>query len=58
MQRGWGGWGANMGGMLLLLLLLLLKYYTKEKLLIAYFYNNENLFEVDLKCDLKEEPDL
>ena len=31
-KRGWGGWRANVGGMLLLLLLFLLKYYPKENI--------------------------
>ena len=31
MQLGWGGWHANVGGVLLLLLLLLFKYYPEDK---------------------------
>ena len=30
----------------------------KNKMLSVYFYKNEKMFLIDLKCDLKKEPDL
>ena len=27
-------------------------------MLSVYFYKNEKMFQIDLKCDLKQEPDL
>ena len=51
-----------MGGVLLcvtLLLLLLLKYYSEEKKMLSVcFYKKEKMFQIYLKCDSKEEPDL
>ena len=35
-----------------------MKYYPEKEMLNVYFENNEKMFQVDLKSDLKEEPDL
>ena len=43
--------------LLLLFLLLLLKYYPKEKNVVFTFTKIKKIFQMDLKCDLIEEPD-
>ena len=53
-----GGWRPNVGDMLLLLCC----YWNtilKKKMMNAYFWNKkEKMFQIDLKSDLKEEPNL
>ena len=52
----------GVGGVLVrvaLLLLLLLKYYPEEKKMLSVcFYKKEKMFQIYLKGDSKEEPDL
>ena len=61
------GWRAYVGGVSGALTWLACYYYCycyywntilKKKMLNVYFWNNEKMFQIDLKRDLKEEPNL